>query len=454
MTDEQLAVLSRIAYLDLPLSLRPSPFVPVPYRTLEDLVSHFINNKPSDFVRGGYEKAFQMIMMCDILRNMQIIGYKNRNGSGGCGFVGMAFNIPDGGTVFAFRGTESFIDKRNYGSILFSGRFAEQIGTAQDFTYEFAKKSRPPFYATGHSLGGHIAKAVTIFPPPTMHKTSAFNAPGFSSSFFNNYRNQIERNSQRIRDIRNGSGRGIIQNWGRNVGEIVRISGSGHGMVNILNHYYRQMFREDSPTPPAFDSGNPFGDQPWRDPFGGIQPTAANYPNPTINFTSTAGGFIAGTLAGHLISGGGSQRIRYDLNGLHALSERMSSISSEHRELSNIFQTTAQSLDSQVLDRGGIRDAIQQINRRLGTQNERIDSYSQFVPNVINSMAETDGSLTQQSKGLQYKLRSIIARVNIMPNARPSIQSSPPFRVSSLMGQENVPTTDLSLLRSTINPKV
>lgn len=155
MTNANMAILSRIAYLDMPFDLKKK----MPNVTLYELITHL---NFSGMENGEkYKDAFRIIINNNDLRTLKITGYTNQNGNGS-GLVAYSFD-DRGNAVFAFRGTDGISPEDWYDNISGLSGTTRQQKEALDFVKMMLQLyDHNNVYVTGHSLGGALAQYVAI----------------------------------------------------------------------------------------------------------------------------------------------------------------------------------------------------------------------------------------------------------------------------------------------------
>ena len=174
MRDDQLALLSNIAYLNLPRGRG------YPMQMSYFLRYHENNRRYSEFADTIYR-----IRQDPDLNNLTIVGHINDNRDSGV--VAFAFETLGGAGVFAFRGSDPLFF-----------RFARDNINDERTTrvaYNFVNKTlgRNDFnevYATGHSKGGMLAQYVTLR-MPQIDGTAVFNSKPLNGNIVRRLGNEI-----------------------------------------------------------------------------------------------------------------------------------------------------------------------------------------------------------------------------------------------------------------------
>jgi esterase/lipase len=249
MTDAaKMAILSQIAYLDMPPDLRGR----MPNVTLNDLIEHadiqsHVNKKEN---KRLFEDALRIIEDSNELKNISITSYRNENGNGS-GMVAYCFNS-NGNAVFAFRGTEGDVISTSgdgWDNVKSVAVTTQQQKDAKDFVNNtLGANTFKQVYVTGHSLGGSLAQYVTLSVGAVTHCV-VFNSKGLNAK--QNLKGVFNSNSNKIVNYYNTRDPLIIAQYIfqvvgfpllRNIGKQVPHTSSGvimtkdaHFMYHIIN---------------------------------------------------------------------------------------------------------------------------------------------------------------------------------------------------------------------------
>jgi len=261
--DAQMAVLSRIAYLDMPDIVDHEKMVCRPPKTLAEFVEYYSDpqNQPKGFEKDGYSKAFKMIMADPYLKSLKVAGFDSRTMEDGSCFAAYCFENTSGDAVVAFRGSDSLPDYLTTGDYAADPSVDRYLTSQQKAAEEFMKKT-PPLGAggydkvsvTGHSLGGMLAQHVTLMDLDNkVNSCTTFNAPGFSVAYtrlmeqFIKSVPEIENNAKKIKAYR--AKNDIVSLLGcqlvtpitaKGVGGAAGITGKieDHYLSVFIDHYY------------------------------------------------------------------------------------------------------------------------------------------------------------------------------------------------------------------------
>lgn len=192
--DNQMNLLSQLAYLDLPDDIEKNMSQSKKH-TISDMVKIYLNDESKlEKVSGRcamdkeeWRKTFLQIKNDPELCNLTIKGYTDQNKEGGSGLVAYCFEAGDREAVIAYRGSETRegLSHKDWEDNFQAGfsKATDQQKAAFLFLEDMKEKyDYTGFETTGHSKGGNIAQYVAIM-SDDVKKCVSFDGQGFCDDF-------------------------------------------------------------------------------------------------------------------------------------------------------------------------------------------------------------------------------------------------------------------------------
>ncbi|WRS27651.1 Mbeg1-like protein [Oscillospiraceae bacterium MB08-C2-2] len=212
----QLHTLSQLAYLDVVPAMEENGVVTVGsmarYYLRHPLGRAYLAARFGD-IPQEFELWKQFLSM-DLIpfRDWIVTDILNDNAPRQSGFYGSSFISPGGQRVIAFRGSELLGNPLYRNDYMADVSLAYVVPTPQqamvdEYWRRFPIGRNEQIYLTGHSLGGNLALHGAIAAPAHLQNrivsTYAFNAPGFSDEYIEQYKDAIEAVRPRIFLVQN-----------------------------------------------------------------------------------------------------------------------------------------------------------------------------------------------------------------------------------------------------------
>lgn len=137
-------------------------------------------------------------------RDWKIVDVNDNNSENG--FYALTIETDADSAVIGFRGSESINDQVKYDwvyadfGLLNSISTAQQASAAEYMEYINNKFNYSDYVTSGHSLGGNLSSHAVLTAPDDMNvvKGYSFDGPGNSDEYLERYRDQIEKNGDKI----------------------------------------------------------------------------------------------------------------------------------------------------------------------------------------------------------------------------------------------------------------
>ena len=139
-----------------------------------------------------------------------------------------------------------------------------------------------------------------------------------------------------------------------------------------------------------------------------------------------------------------ARRIKADPARIYEISGKMASYSSKLQDLQSQLQAVSSRLDWEVSSKQGINTRFSKAIKNMATQQKKADSFRKLIQGVCDGMNATDEALSQQSKGLLYRMEAIKVRSEVLPAAL----TVPDYPSNSIVPNVSpVPVADLTLVK-------